>query len=137
MYTHCIKPIQISRELSLVDSVKSNISSLLNELQAASSETSGLGLWLRNVSDAISNVITECNELLDLGVRDLEELCNNLATNQGLYVPRLSMGVVNLVGGASPLVQLQELVSNPLFDKKENFSEFTDFLAELVGRAIA
>ena len=88
------------------------------------------------MSEAISNVIAECGELFDLGVRDLEEVCDELATNQDRYVPRLSEGVVNLVGGASPLLQLQELVSNPLFTQKENFSEFANFLEELVGTAI-
>ena len=91
---------------------------------------------MRSVSEAISNVIAECGELFDLGVRDLEEVCDELATNQDRYVPRISEGVVNLVGRASPLLQLQELVSNPLFNQKENFSEFTNFLEELVGIAI-
>jgi hypothetical protein len=126
--------IQISKDLDLVDNIKENITSLLGELGAAvSAESSGLGHWLGNVSDAISNIIAECGELFDLGVRDLEELCDELMTNQNRYVPHLSVGVVNLVGGASPLLQLQELVSNPLFDQKENFSEFTNFLVDLVG----
>ena len=113
------------------------MTSLLNTLQAATTESSGLGSWLRNVNDTISNVIAECEKLVDLGVRDyLEELCNELATNQARYVPRLSMGVADLVGGASPLMQLHELANNPLFDQKEDFSEFTDFLAELVSIAI-
>ena len=85
------------------------------------------------MSEAIVNVITECSKVIDLGVRDLEELCNELTSNQERYVPRLSMGVVSLVGGASPLVQLKELVSNPLFTQNENFNEFTDYLTELVS----
>ena len=88
---------------------------------------------MRNVSGAILNVIDECGEIIDLGVPELEEMCNELATNQDRYIPRLSVGVVSL---ADPLMQLQELVSNSLFDQKENFTEFTDFLAELVSIAI-
>lgn len=107
------------------------MTSLLSELEAAGD--SGLGQRLGSVSVSISNVIAECGELFDLGVRELEEVCDELATNQDRYVPRLSEGVVNLVGGASPLLQLQELVSNPLFNQKENFSEFANFLEKLVG----
>ena len=88
------------------------------------------------MSESISNVIAECGELFDLGVRDLEEVCDELATNQDRYVPRLSEDVVNLVDGASPLLQLQELVSNPVFNQKEIFSEFANFLEELVGTVI-
>ena len=77
-------------------------------------------------------MIVECEKLVTLGVRDLDELCSELASNQSRYIPRLSVGVVSLVGRASPLVQLKELVNNSLFVQEESFSEFTDFLAELV-----
>ena len=89
------------------------------------------------MNDTISSVIAECDKHFDVGVRDLEELCNELESNQDRYIPRPSMGVVNLVGEASPLMQLQKLVNNSLFDQKENFSEFNNFLAELVGIEIA
>ena len=104
----------------------------MKELQAASANTSRLGLRLKNAGEAMSDVIAECDKLLELGVRDLEELCNELAFNQERYIPRLSVGIISLVDAASPLVQLKKLVDNPLFVQKERFSEFADFLAELV-----
>ena len=133
--------IQISRELSLVDDIRTETGALLDKLQdavsPATSFTVGFGVRLRNVSDAILDVISECAQLPQLGSRDLEELCSELTSNQELYVPRLNVGVVDLVvGGASPLVQLGELVNDPLFGQMESFDEFSNFLAELV-RAIS
>ena len=101
--------------------------------------SSELGLRLKGVNELLANVISHCYEL-DLSSSsgsELEELCNNLTSNQEHHLPRISESASSLGGesgdGRSLLVQLRELVTSSTFSQREDFNEFTNYLEEVVG----
>lgn len=128
--------MQISKEFDVHQNILEGTLSLLDrlaELQSVSSNNSSLGTMVNAVNSCLLDVITHCSMLLDLGGSSLEELCNELSTNQQRYIPHLEGGVPGL---EAELMQLKDLINDPIFSQTDSFSNFTDFLGQLVGAKV-
>ena len=121
--------------------MKLKIDSLLGrlaELRDVSSNTSTLGRLLTNVGRTIRNVVAQCSLLTNSSESELSQLCNEMSSHEGRYIPHISESMVEFGGEGSSLKKLRKLVNDLSFSQTEtnDTNEFEKYLEDLVSAKV-